>query len=253
MRFTYSNYSRKMSPPPLASQASLALCKKGRTQADFCIALTESDDEAVAVHALDAVARSGYPNALPVLLSTLNPDLDRMIIRSGLQAIETLNDPRAIRPLVRFLEAAPDYLRLNTVRTLRKVAKSRIGQSPTAWKRWIDTTTLQLHRSHTPTGQLNKGPWYTRTLEVLGSGTYLGVTTLPSFEALVDSLPLLVGMNWHPIVNPRNDSWIVVENVMGTRCYFFEDMLMSAAAKLHREIDVSNVVIARHPRFRTKT
>ena len=125
---------------PLASQASLALCRKGRApQAEFCTALTESDDAAVAVQALDAIARSGFPNALPVLLSTLNPDLDRMIIRSGLQAIETLNDQRAIRPLVLFLEEAPDYLRLNTVRTLRKIAKSRIGQSPAAWKRWIDT------------------------------------------------------------------------------------------------------------------
>jgi hypothetical protein len=122
----------------LGGQAALALCRLGKSDAlDRCAALTESDDLAVAVDALQSLGQSGKDEALGPLIRTLNPELDRMLLRAAIEALGRLNDPRAIRPLVTFHGKAPDYLIDSTTRVLRSLTGAPHGQNHAAWTAWI--------------------------------------------------------------------------------------------------------------------
>ena len=124
----------------LATQAALALCRLGHKPVlSQCLALTENDDLTIATEAIDAIAKSGSSESLTVLLEILSPDLDRMLVRASLEALEMLKDPRSIRPLVRFLSESPDYLKDTTARTLRKVTNVRLGQSTQDWRAWVES------------------------------------------------------------------------------------------------------------------
>jgi HEAT repeat protein len=124
----------------LGAQAALALCRLGkRDTLNRCAALTESDDLAVAVDALHALGRSGQAEALAPLMRTLNPELDRMLLRAAIEALGLLKDPRSIRPLVTFHGKAPEFLIDSTTRVLRSLTGASHGQRHTAWTDWVRT------------------------------------------------------------------------------------------------------------------
>jgi hypothetical protein len=122
----------------LADAAALSLTRlrdpRGLPRA---IALTESDDLAVASEALRALGQSGSADALVPLLRTLEPALDATLLRSALDGLAALGDPRATLALSTFLSVAPDYLRWRVIRTLRALTKAPLGLDEDAWRRWF--------------------------------------------------------------------------------------------------------------------
>lgn len=122
----------------LAESASLALCRLGKPRfLQACAALTEHDHPATAVAALGAMGRLGVPEALDVLLRTLNPDLDRHVLKATLEALDILKDPRSIRPIVAFLPDCPPFLRQLTVRVLRNLTGAKLGKATPPWRAWV--------------------------------------------------------------------------------------------------------------------
>jgi len=119
--------------------ASLALTRMGDARGvPMAVALTESEQVHVAVEALHALGVSGKPDeALPTLLAALSDDLDRMMVRAAVQGLGDLGDPRAIRPLVSFLQQGPDHLAHRIAAVLRILSKTQLGQDSEAWAKWV--------------------------------------------------------------------------------------------------------------------
>ncbi|MGM0578294.1 MAG: HEAT repeat domain-containing protein [Myxococcota bacterium] len=123
----------------LEAAAALALVRQGEAAGlPMVRALTEHEEPAIAVEALRALGRSGHDEALEPLLRTLSPALDGMLLRAAIDGLRTLGDPRAIRPLVDFLEDAPGYLRHRTVSALRDLSGAGLGLDEASWRAWIE-------------------------------------------------------------------------------------------------------------------
>ncbi len=118
----------------LEAAAALALARAGEADGlPLTGALTEHDSPVMAAEALRALGASKLPEALPVLLRNLAPDLDGSLLRATVDGLGALEDPRAVRPLVAFLDQGPDFLRHRIVGALRQITKASVGSKPEAW------------------------------------------------------------------------------------------------------------------------
>ncbi|TNF23790.1 MAG: HEAT repeat domain-containing protein [Deltaproteobacteria bacterium] len=128
-------------PEAAHGAASLALSRLGDPAGvPMTVALTEADSVPTAAEALRALGASHLTEGVDVLvglLRTLNPDLDSDLVHAAIDALGELGDPRAIGPLVAFLDRAPDFLEIRVTRALRRLTGARLGEDAAAWRTWL--------------------------------------------------------------------------------------------------------------------
>ena len=122
----------------LEAAAALALTRLGDPEGlPLAQALTEHTSPVLAVEAVRALGASELAQALPALLRNLAPDLDGALLRAVVDALGELGDPRAVRPLVTFLQDGPDFLRHRIVTALRRLTRAPVGSKPADWVAWV--------------------------------------------------------------------------------------------------------------------
>ncbi len=123
----------------LQAAAALGLTRLGDPRGlPMAAALTESAQPALAAEAIWSLGRSRQPDALPPLLRYLHPETDRTLLRATLSALGELGDRRAVRPLVAFLDEAPESLQVRVATSLRLLTDAPLGRDPEAWRAWVD-------------------------------------------------------------------------------------------------------------------
>ena len=144
----------------VTAAAALALTRLGRDEGLLLTqALSESPKDALAIEALRTLGARGRPESLTALLRALSPSQDGAVLSAALEAIAALGDKRAAHALVAWLKRAPEYLKLDTVKTLRSLTDQTLGADPSAWERWLSTAAIPLPppfqpRNHDPTLEL---------------------------------------------------------------------------------------------------
>jgi len=122
----------------LQAAAALGLARLGKESGlALSQALTEHELPAVATEALRALGASKHPEVLATLLRTLNADLDPVVLRATLAGLKAHGDKRALRPLLHWLERAPEYLHHEILGTMRALSGAEIGSDLAAWRRWF--------------------------------------------------------------------------------------------------------------------
>lgn len=122
----------------LQAAAALALTRLGSDAGlPMARALTEHAELGIAAEALRALGQGGSDAALVPLLRTLNANLDGLLLRAAIDGLRRLGDTRAVRPLVGWLDEAPEYLHHEIFVTLRSLTGARLGSDVGAWERWI--------------------------------------------------------------------------------------------------------------------
>lgn len=125
--------------PRIQEESALALTRMGNSAGlELTVALSRSEHIALSAEALRALGHLPGEAALVELLSSLNPELDPALVRAALDGLETLEDRRAIRPLVSILVELPGHLQRRAVDTLRGLTGARIGSAPEAWSQWVE-------------------------------------------------------------------------------------------------------------------
>ena len=131
---------RALDPADTAVEVSIALsmCRLGmREGLPLAAALTESDNESLAMEAARALGASGMSDALVPLLRLLNPALSRNLLSVAIEGLGELGDTRAAHGLVTFLGACPEYLSFEVVTALRKVSGQQLGFDRAVWRDWL--------------------------------------------------------------------------------------------------------------------
>ncbi len=147
-------------PGPLAEVIAVILAQRGRPAGvELLIELAVSDTSARAIEALTALGGlAASPNtaspasttretAFIALLSALSPDIDLELNRAAIRSLARFGDPRAIRPLRRFLVTGPESLADEVAAALRKLtnpgndtahAAASLGPDPRRWDAYLD-------------------------------------------------------------------------------------------------------------------
>jgi HEAT repeat protein len=147
--------------PRLADEAALALARLGDDAGlESVIALSIDERPTLATEALRALGHVPGDASLEALLVSLNADLEPPVLRAAIDGLRTLEDPRAIRPLVALLPSVPGALRHRVIDTLRALAKDRAGGNAKGWSEWVlghDPPAAPEVEPRSPNAQIEEG------------------------------------------------------------------------------------------------